>query len=729
MRNTGIENAGNTDNTGNTGRGFIRHSGRTDNAGFPFNKETTPPAGAEKYKYSEPAPGRGSPPDFEEDRPPAPTKRLRPGLFILIMLLLLTGTAAGSAAYILLPGFLPAERAAGTMLVIGNNNIGTNLAKPADGEIYLHVQPLQEYLDPRFFWDEDEKTAVITTADRVIHMHSEEVAAAVNLKPIELEFPLQEVEGDLFLPLLFLADFYGLSVNHHRETDTVTIDLTADDAREGRVTSRSVRLREGPGLRERTVAVLVRGDRLRVEEEKDDVERGAGVMPGMITEKAAAGAGSGKPVEAKSESDAEAEAKQRVPAKAVVTAEQRVPAETVIGAAQEMPATANTGWVQVRNAEGLAGYLPRNSFQITGAYRSDELQGGSIGEPEEEGAEEEEEADEEDTTRPATDETGRRLPELEQPIVLVWEFAYNNPDTDEIGDMPSLMVVSPTWFHLKDGEGTIQNLADPSYVRWAHGQGYHVWGLVSNSFEPEITAEMLTSSTGRRNVIVQLLALARLYNLNGLNIDFENFHYRYRDYFTQFIRELAPLCREEGLVLSVDVTFISTAAYWSLCYDRRALAEAADYVAVMAYDEHWGASPVAGSVSSLPWVERGLQAVLKEIPREKLLLGVPFYSRIWEIEEQDDGSKKVSSKAYGMEKIAEILAEHEAVAAWCEETGQNKAVYEDDGIIYKTWLEDAASMKLRVDLVNKYNLAGLAAWRRGFEKPEIWDIIDENLER
>ena len=120
----------------------------------------------------------------------------------------------------------------------------------------------------------------------------------------------------------------------------------------------------------------------------------------------------------------------------------------------------------------------------------------------------------------------------------------------------------------------------------------------------------------------------RLYKLDGLNLDFENFHYTYGHHYTQFVRELAPLCAEEGLVLSVAVSMVSEEPYWSKGYDRGALAEAADYIALMAYDEHWGSSPVAGSVASLPWVEQGIQRVLEEVPAHKLILGVPFYTRV-----------------------------------------------------------------------------------------------------
>lgn len=552
-----------------------------------------------------------------------------------MLLLLFLGAALGAAVY-LYPGFLPAHWGDDTVLVIDNKVLGEDLAVVEDREIYLHVSPLKEYLDPHFYWDEEEETAVITTRDRVIHMQSEELTAEVNMEPLELEFPLKEKNEGLFLPLVFLSDFYEIEVEHLSGTDTVVVDRLEEEGYRGKVTSSGARLREGPGIREATLEVMEEGDEVRVEEDEE-------------------------------------------------------------------------GWTVVRSESGKVGYLQRDDYSITGPYHVEDREGGAFpGEREEE------------VTPDPPD----------HPINLVWEFAYLEVDPDGIGEMPPVNVVSPTWFHLKNEEGDIRNMADPEYVDWAHERGYQVWGLVTNDFDPELTEELLTSTDRRKRFIRQLLAHARLYDLDGLNIDFENFHYRLRDEFTQFVRELAPLCRKEGLVLSVDVSIISRSAYWSLGYDRGALAEAADYVALMAYDEHYAGSPVPGSVSSLPWVRESLEEVLAEVPEEKLLLGVPFYTYLWEIEysgEDGDDIEKISSRALGMEQIEAHLSRRGVEPEWDEEAEQYRAEFEEDGKTYKVWLEEEESMRRRIELVNEYGLAGVAAWRRGFEREEIWEEIDEVL--
>ena len=310
------------------------------------------------------------------------------------------------------------------------------------------------------------------------------------------------------------------------------------------------------------------------------------------------------------------------------------------------------------------------------------------------------------------------------PVVMVWELAGIAADYDAIGPMEAVDVVSPTWFHLDDERGSIRSEFDRAYLDWAHDRGYQVWALVTNSFDPELTAALLADPQLRRRFAADLVDLALEHDLDGLNIDFENFHSNYRDQFSAFVQELAELTGEHNLVLSVDVSMISGAEYWSLPYDRRALAEAADYLVLMAYDEHYRSSPRAGSVASLPWVEQGLLQVLAEVPAEKLILGVPFYTRLFEIDENGAEARVLNSWSYSMHRAAEIIETYQARIYYDESSGQNVAEYIKDGLTYRMWLEDSQSMQKRLALVEKYNLAGVAAWRRGLETPEIWELFN-----
>ena len=315
-------------------------------------------------------------------------------------------------------------------------------------------------------------------------------------------------------------------------------------------------------------------------------------------------------------------------------------------------------------------------------------------------------------------------------VNLTWENVtqYGKTNTDAIGEMPGLNVVSPTWFHLQDGTGNITNIADPNYVRWAHNRGYQVWALFSNNFDPDITTEMLADYDTRMKVIKQLLSFAELYDLQGINLDFENVYLRDKDRFTQFVRELTPLAHEQGLVISVDVTVRGGSEMWSLFYDRKALAETVDYMILMGYDEHWASSPVAGSVASLSWAEKGITDIMTydDVPASKMILGVPFYTRLW-AEELVDGQVKVSSRALYMSGAQNIVEEKGLTPVFDEKSGQNYVSYEEDGITYKMWLEDEQSMRARAEIVKRLDLAGIASWRRGFETPNIWGVIEDVL--
>lgn len=333
----------------------------------------------------------------------------------------------------------------------------------------------------------------------------------------------------------------------------------------------------------------------------------------------------------------------------------------------------------------------------------------------------------------------RTVPELKQElsdakkkweaktINMTWEAVYQvAPKPASIGKLPGVNVVSPTWFSLVDGKGNVQSKADRAYVKWAHAQGMQVWGLFSNSFEPDITTEALANFENRLNTILQMLHFAKLYDLDGINIDYENVYTKDGDNLTQFMRELRPLAEEQGLIVSIDVTPKSNSEMWSAFLDRKALGQVVDYLVLMAYDEHWAASPVAGSVSSLPWVQQSVSRILNEdgVPPEKMILGIPLYTRVW-TEVEKDGKVEVSSKAIGMDRAKRIIEEKKLKPVLSEETGQNYVEYTDQEGRHRIWLEDAESLKRRVELAKSFHLAGIATWTRSFASAEAWSTLQQ----
>ncbi|AOT73056.1 hypothetical protein Gferi_09220 [Geosporobacter ferrireducens] len=359
------------------------------------------------------------------------------------------------------------------------------------------------------------------------------------------------------------------------------------------------------------------------------------------------------------------------------------------------------GWVRVRSQEGNFGYLEKK--YVSEIY-------------------------EKNTTDYQMNIKREDFNDRGKQINLAWEYVHEkSPKLSEEEKIEALDVIAPTWFSVMDEEGTVLNKADKSYVEEAHKKGYQVWALVDNSFDPDLTSKVLNNKDIRSKVIGQLVFYASLYNLDGINVDFENMYYADQAAFVTFMEELKTQIKLQSLVLSVDVTVPSTSEQWSKVYDRKALASIVDYVAVMTYDEHWASSPVSGSVASIGWVERGIQRSLEFIPEEKMLIGLPFYTRVWREYKDENGKNKVESKAISMVRAKEIILEKKADVLWDEAAGQYFAKYEEDEGIFKIWLEDPRSIALKASLVSKYQLAGTAAWRRGFEDRAVWPVLQEMI--
>ncbi|MFM9280404.1 glycosyl hydrolase family 18 protein [Paenibacillus jiagnxiensis] len=310
-------------------------------------------------------------------------------------------------------------------------------------------------------------------------------------------------------------------------------------------------------------------------------------------------------------------------------------------------------------------------------------------------------------------------------VNLAWEAVYSrNPDPAGIGQLPGVNVVSPTWFSIASAEGEIEDKADPKYVLWAHHRGMEVWGLLSNGFDPDLTSGALSTYERRMGIIKKTIALAKQYDLDGINIDFENVYTKDGANVTQFMRELKPLARANDLILSIDVTPKSDSELWSVFLDRASLGKITDYMMVMAYDEHWASSPEAGSVASLPWTEASVRRIIDEdgVPPEKLVLGIPLYTRVWS-EEKKDGETKVSSKAIGMESAAEIVKEQKLKPEFLEKEQQHYVEYKENGVLKKIWLEDKSSLKARVKLAQSLQLGGIGVWNRSFASDDAWDVL------
>ena len=322
-------------------------------------------------------------------------------------------------------------------------------------------------------------------------------------------------------------------------------------------------------------------------------------------------------------------------------------------------------------------------------------------------------------------------------INLAWHQVTNSSANNNIGSIlqstKGINVISPTWFYLKDTNGNIGSLASSDYVNYCHQNGIEVWALVSNFGakdqgleNPDLT-EVLTYTSRRECLINNLISAAIQYNLDGINIDFESVDPAVGDAYIQFIRELSLKCANNGVVLSVDN--YSPTEYTAF-YNRAEQAVFADYVILMAYDEHYSGSSEAGSVASIGFVNEGVANTLLEVPADQLVLGMPFYTRVWSetpiadgTESEDAASVELKCYSTSMREAQNLISINGAIPVWSDEAGQYYVEYMNSGVTYKIWIEDATSLEEKLKVMQENNLAGGAFWKLGLETSNVWDTI------
>jgi spore germination protein YaaH len=309
-------------------------------------------------------------------------------------------------------------------------------------------------------------------------------------------------------------------------------------------------------------------------------------------------------------------------------------------------------------------------------------------------------------------------------INLVFHQVFNTDAADNLGGLiaatKGVNVVSPTWFSVNDVSGTISSLATEKYVTNAKELGLEVWALVDD-FNTDISMYDLLSYTSRRETLSNELVQAALdYQLNGINIDFEKISSDAGEHYIQFLRELSVKCRNSGIVLSVD-NYVPTP--YTAHYDREEQGKIVDYVIVMAYDEFYAGSEVAGPVASLGFVTDAVNNILELVPKEKTIIAVPFYTRLW----KETEAGEVTSESFAMTPAAQLLEENNVEAQWSDSYGSYYAEYKKEGATYKLWLEDEESIKKKMEVIYNAEVAGVAAWKLGLEKESIWNVITKYL--
>lgn len=358
-------------------------------------------------------------------------------------------------------------------------------------------------------------------------------------------------------------------------------------------------------------------------------------------------------------------------------------------------------WTRVQTADGYTGYVKNNRLKDVATTVRETIYTGP-------------------------EYTSRKL---DGKVNLIWhQINYpemNSQLAEDTAAMTGVNVISPTWYFLKDNSGEIDSYASADYVKEAHEKGLQVWALISN-FSPDVsTTALLASRPARQKVQNYLIAQAQELGFDGINIDFEGIAQEAGYSYVQFMRELSILCRKNSIFLSVDVPVPMD---FSKHYDRKELGVVCDYVIMMGYDEHYAGSDLVGSVASMDFEITGLQNMLTEVSKEKLVSAIPFYTRLWYTKTLEDGTTEVTSEALGMTRAKEILAENGVTTVYDEAAGQQYGEWTDaEGRFCQIWIEDEDSVAKRASLVKEYEAGGIAAWVLGNEEDWVWTVISENI--
>ena len=314
---------------------------------------------------------------------------------------------------------------------------------------------------------------------------------------------------------------------------------------------------------------------------------------------------------------------------------------------------------------------------------------------------------------------------MNETVKMVWHYVDVQENNDILDymleDTDGISLICPTWITIENKNGDIYSLADAEYVRNIRSRNMKIWTMVSDYLGGDAsTGDILDDPNSRKNLVEQIIKVAKDYGLNGINIDFETITEEHTPAFLQFLRELSVQTHELGMILSVDNYVPEFTRY----YNRAEQAKIVDYLIIMGYDEHTEYSSEPGSVASLPFVKEGIEETLREVPKEQLILGVPFYTRSWT---RLLGAEGFETQALAMPRAEEFCKEKGIELVWDENLGQNVGSAQDDKALYSIWMEDEASLAKKLELVNIYGLCGAAAWRLGLENAGVWAVWNKYL--
>ena len=542
-------------------------------------------------------------------------------LTVILTIVLAAGAAAG---FILYRKYKPSKeqvdqsewyQASGNEVAVFLNSEREESVKGRyiDGQVYLPVNWVDEAVNERFYWDEENSQLIYTLPDQIVYANEETMGSSG--KPL-----LVQQDGTVWLLSSLVSTYTNVRIEAF-DTDgvhRVFVDTTWEPQQLAKV--------------KKNTALRIRG----------------GVKSALITE---------------------------------------VLSGTEVTVLEQLE-----NWSRVRTEDGQVGYLPNRRLKETEAR----------------------------TLVSTFQEPEYTSISMDEPVVLVWHqvtnLSANQAMQTLISATKGVNVIAPTWFMLTDNNGNYESLADKNYVDQAHALGMQVWAVLDNFNKGDnVQSEVLFASTAaRKKLIAFLMKDARTYGFDGINLDVEGIKASAGPHYVQFIRELSVDCRKAGLVLSIDSYVPSS---YSAFYNWAEQGRVADYVVMMGYDEHF-AGGEAGSVASIGYERQGITDLLKQVPKEKLISAIPFYTRIWK-----EDALGTSSQSVGISSAKEWVETNQVELYWQDDLGQYYGELEKDGVNYEIWMEEERSLELKMQLIRDNGLAGVACWRLGLEPADVWDIV------
>ncbi len=310
-------------------------------------------------------------------------------------------------------------------------------------------------------------------------------------------------------------------------------------------------------------------------------------------------------------------------------------------------------------------------------------------------------------------------------VNLVWDYysEYAKAPNRNEENIEAVNVFSPSFFYLEKGsDGKVSenvNQEGKDYVEWAHNNGFKVWPMVSNNSYLTTTEGILNDYTKRRKLEDEIVRVAEEYNVDGINLDFENMNKADKDMYSRLVIELAPRLKDLGKTLTVDVTAPDGSETWSLCFDRDVIADVSDYIVFMAYDQYGTGGNKEGTTAGYNWIENNVKKFIGQeaVAKEKIILGIPLYTRLWK---EDNG--KITSKVVNVKDVDNTLP-NDVQKKWDDELKQNYVEYTEGSATYKMWIEDEKSITEKIGLAKKYDLAGIAFWEKDREYEGFWQFV------